>query len=102
MNTDDDTISIQGLSAWFQAEPGPHHLDLRMQVGGQDFRACLLTPDSDSFTIHLYRSDGTAVRENGEGWLGDMENAIILALAVALDASGRPEVFEQAPVAVAS
>lgn len=91
----DDTITIHGLSAWFQAEPRPHHLDLRMQVGGQELRACLLTPDRDSYTVHLYSMDGTAVRENGDIWSGDMGNAIIMAMAVALDASGRPELFEQ-------
>ena len=94
MNTD-DSITIHGLSAWFQAEPRPHHLDLRLQVGSLQLRACLLTPDSTSYTVHLYRADGTAVRENGEGWLGDMEDAIILAMAVALDVSRRPELFEQ-------
>jgi len=31
-----------------------------------------------------------------------MEDAIILAMAVALDASERPELFEQTPAAVAS
>ncbi len=67
MNTDDDTISIRGLSAWFQAEPRPHHLDLRLQVGGQEFRVCLLTPDSDTHAVHLYRADGTTVRDNGGG-----------------------------------
>ncbi len=66
MNTD-DTMTIHGLSAWFQAEPRPHHLDLRLQVGGQELRACLLTPDTDSYTVHLYRSDGVAVRDNGGG-----------------------------------
>ncbi len=101
MNTD-DTISIRGLSAWFQAEPRPHHLDLRLQVGGQEVRARLLTADRGSYTIHLHRADGTAVRENGEGWLGDMGDAILLALAVALDASGRPELFEQTAAEVAS
>ncbi len=102
MNTDDG-ITIHGLAAWFRAEPRPHHLDLRLRVGGQELRACLLTSDSDSYTIHLYGADGVAVRENGEGWLGNMENAIIMAVAVALDASGRPELFEQtAPAEVAS
>jgi len=98
MNTD-DSITIDGLSAWFQAEPRPHHLDLRLQVGGQELRACLLTPDTDSYTVHLYRSDGVAVRDNGGGWCGDMEDAIILAMAVALDASGRPELFEKTATA---
>ncbi len=98
MNTD-DSITIHGLSAWFQAEPRPHHLDLRLQVGGHELRACLLTPDTDSYTVHLYRSDGVAVRDNGGGWCGVIEDAIILAMAVALDVSGRPELFEQTATA---
>lgn len=102
MNTNDDSITIQGLSAWFQAEPRPHHLDLRLQVGGQAFRACLLTPDNESYSVHLYRTDGTAVKDNGGGWLGDMENAVIMAMAVLLDASERPELFELTPATVAS
>lgn len=38
MNTNDDTISIRGLSAWFHTEPRLHHLDVRLQVGGQELR----------------------------------------------------------------
>lgn len=98
MNTD-DSITIHGLSAWFQAEPRPHHLDLRLQVSGVRLRACLLTPDTDSYTVHLYGDDGAAVSDNGGGWWGDMEDAIIMAIGVALDASGRPELFEQTATA---
>jgi hypothetical protein len=90
----DDTIEVRGLTQWSEQDPRPHHLDLALRTRGQEYRACLLTPDKDTWSIHVFNSEGRPARENGAQCLGGMEDAITHALVSVHELSERPWLFE--------
>ncbi len=90
----DDSIEVRGLTQWSEQDPRPHHLDLALRTRGQEYRACLLTPDVDTWSLHIFDGEGHPARENGSQQLGSMEDALAHALISVLELNERPWLFE--------
>lgn len=90
----DDRITRHGFTRWIRTEPRPHHLNLLIRYLRQTFRACLLTPAPETWTSYVSMSDGWGMRDNGDVFVGGMEEAIVAALATVVGVTERREMIE--------